>query len=372
MIMSSVHPWDDSRIFYKQATSLTSEYDVELHAVGDFKSRTVQGVKVYGLPSRRRLARPLNWCMLFFRVLKSKAKLVHFHDPELLPLGFVLKLFGRKVIYDIHEDFPAAIYSKKWIKGRKVVARWADRMEKFLSGKMNALIFAEQYYKENFTEVKVPKADILNYPIFSGLPISQRPDDVFNLIYAGDITEIRGALSMIEAVGYLAQPLQEQIHLFLVGAISPSLLARIQTLAEERGIGDRVTATGRVTLREVYTLYGQAHLGLALLHPEPNYLRSLATKIFEYMSVGIPVVASNFPLWRELVEGNQCGLTADPLNPRDAATKIEQILLDPELRNEMSQNGFAAFQKKYQWAVEESKLLALYSKVLQVKRSSGW
>lgn len=364
MIISSVHRWNDSRIFYKQAVSLAKEYSVELHAVADFKVREEQGVKVAGLPPSRRIARPLNWFRLFIRALRSKARVVHFHDPELLPLGFILRLLGRKVIYDVHEDFPASIYSKEWIKGRKTIAGLADRVEKWLAGRMSALIFAEQYYKDNFTRVKVRKVDILNYPVFSGPADSQRPRDVYNLVYAGGITEIRGALTMVEALGSLPLPLRERTRLYLVGEIAPALMAKIQALVDRFKLEGQVICPGRVTLQEVYKYYGQSHLGLAVLHPEKNYIKSLATKIFEYMSVGIPVVASNFPLWTELVEGNGCGLTADPKDPRDVAEKICQLLTDPQAMEGMGDRGAAAFRSRYNWDVEQEKLLKLYRELM--------
>lgn len=365
MIISSVHRWNDPRIFYKQAVSLAQEYDVELHAVADFKIREEQGVTIIGLPKTRRITRPLNWCRLLKRALAGKASVVHFHDPELLPFAVLLKFFkGKKVVYDVHEDLPASIYSKKWIKGQRFFARVADRVEKRLAGKMSALIFAEQYYKENFTQVDVTKVDILNYPVFSGDFTQKRPDDWFNLIYAGGISEMRGALTMVEALGMLEPDLRSQTHLYLIGDIHPDLAMKIQDITAKYRIEGQVICPGRVSLHEVYDYYSQSHLGLAVLHPEKNYLRSLATKIYEYMSVGIPVVASDFPLWVELVAGNNCGLNANPLDPGDVARKISELLADPEKMEEMGRNGAAAFRDKYNWGVEQRKLLALYNELL--------
>lgn len=362
--MSSVHYWEDSRIFYKQAVSLAQEYEVEFHGVADFKTREEQGVRIVGLPRYRRFARPLNWWRLLIRTFKSKARIVHFHDPELLPLGCILRLFRRKVIYDVHEDLPAAILNKQWIRGRKFVASLANKVEKFLSARMSALIFAEEYYKENFTRVKVRQVDVLNYPVFSGAPSPERSGDVFNLIYAGGITKARGALTMIEALGALPTDLRERTRLYILGAAKPELSAKMQTLALNLGIEKQVILPGRVTLGQVYDYYSRSHLGLAVLQPKPNYIKSLATKIFEYMSVGIPAVTSNFPLWRKLVEENQCGLAADPLNPADIAEKIALLLTNPGLMKEMGEKGAEAFRTKYNWGVEQKKLLKLYRTLL--------
>jgi glycosyltransferase involved in cell wall biosynthesis len=364
LIISSVHRWNDPRIFYKQAVSLAMRYAVELHAVADFETREEEGVTIVGLPRLRRLFRPLNWWRLLVRAIRSEARIVHFHDPELLPLGLMLRIFGKRVIYDVHEDFPASIYSKEWIRGRRIFAALADRVEKWLSRKMSALVFAEAYYKENFTRVRVPQVDILNYPVFSGGVDRNPPQDVFNLVYAGGISVPRGALTMVEAVGLLPAELRERTKLVLIGDIAPDLAAKMEAKAAEYGIGKQLICSGRVSLQEVYQWYGRCHLGLAVLHPEKNYIKSLATKIFEYMSVGIPVVASNFPLWVELVSGNQCGYNADPLDSRDVAAKIAGLLAKPELMAQMGRQGYQAFQEKYNWDVEVKKLYSLYDRIL--------
>ena len=112
---TSVHSWNDTRIFYKEAISMAKKYNVEIHAPADFDFKEEQNVKIFGLPlwqrvGERRLIRKL----LFKRVKESSADVFHFHDPELIFLGLYVKLFKKKkVIYDIHEDIYSAILLKK-------------------------------------------------------------------------------------------------------------------------------------------------------------------------------------------------------------------------------------------------------------------
>lgn len=87
-------------------------------------------------------------------------------------------------------------------------------------------------------------------------------------------------------------------------------------------------------------------------------------KLFEYMSAGLPVIASNFPLWKEIVEGGNFGITVDPLRPQEIAEAIEYLLERPELCEEMGRNGREAVEEKYNWEVESEKLLKFYKRVL--------
>ncbi|MFA5195832.1 MAG: glycosyltransferase, partial [Bacteroidales bacterium] len=83
-----------------------------------------------------------------------------------------------------------------------------------------------------------------------------------------------------------------------------------------------------------------------------------------YMSAGIPVVASNFPLWKEIIEGNRCGICVDPMNPKAIADAINYLLINLDKAEEMGKNGQKAVINKYNWESEKKKLLGLYEKLI--------
>ena len=105
--------------------------------------------------------------------------------------------------------------------------------------------------------------------------------------------------------------------------------------------------------------------GLVTLHPVINYLDALPIKMFEYMAAGIPVIASDFPLWREIVVGNQCGLCVDPMDPAAIARAIDHLAQHPDEACQMGENGRRAVLEKFNWAVEEKKLIQLYEDLLK-------
>ena len=127
----------------------------------------------------------------------------------------------------------------------------------------------------------------------------------------------------------------------------------------ENGIG-KVIYTGKLNRKEVNELYGKARLGLVILLPAHNYVESLPIKMFEYMAAGLPFVASDFPLWKKIVEENNCGICVNPRDTNDVSEACRFLLDNPEKGQEMGCKGRELVMKKYNWNVEEEKLLEFY------------
>lgn len=368
-ILTSVHPPFDTRIFHKQAKSLTKAgYDVTFIAQHD-KGEVVDGVEIIALPKpRNRFWRMLGTWKVFKAARRQQADIYHFHDPELLPVGLLLKLLTKaKVIYDVHENVKRDILTKQWLsKG----IRWPMSLIYQLSEKIglvfiDRIIIAEDSYAKNYRGYNNVLA-VRNYPIIS--PSKDARQDRHaqpTIIYVGLISEPRGVLELLESIELLKRK-YATILLMLVGPVYPtSLEEKIQGLACQFDIEDNVRLVGRIDHEKVHEILQPCHVGVAVLHPTPNYLESLATKLFEYMTAGLPVVASNFPLWKEVVEGNSCGLTVNPLDPWEIAGAIEYLLDHPDEAREMGENGRKAVLEKYNWENESKKLLALYEDLLK-------
>jgi len=293
--------------------------------------------------------------------VREKGDIYHFHDAELVWVALLLRALGAPVIYDVHEDLPAQIRSKgwvpRWLSG--AVAGVAYVAEKIAGKLLSGIVAATPAIARRFPAAKTIL--VQNYPVLGELiargaqPYHERPHRV---IYVGGLTEIRGCFEMVRALELLPSTLEPE--LVLAGTISPAALE--QEIRRERGWA-RVRYVGWQGRHEVARLLGEARAGLVLFHPVPNHVQAQPNKMFEYMAAGIPIVASNFPLWREIVEGAGCGLVVDPLDPAAIAQAIAYLLNHPDEAEAMGLRGQRAVRERYNWDTERAKLLSLYRKL---------
>jgi glycosyltransferase involved in cell wall biosynthesis len=361
--LTSKHDPFDIRIFVKECRTLAANgYDVVLIAPHD-KNETLEGVRLRGIPkAKTRRQRMLGTTWDVYRAAVTEdARLYHFHDPELIPIGLLLKLRGKKVIYDVHEDLPRQILSKHWVKPyiRRPLA-WVMELVEGVSARIfDGIITVTTTIAKRFPKNKT--ALVQNFPILNELvstnpiPYEERPPII---AYVGGITAIRGIKEMIEAMALLPESLNAK--LVLAGTFEPPSLEN-----EMRKLPgwERVEARGWQSRQEVATLLSNSRLGLIVYHPEPNHVNAQPNKLFEYMSAGLPVIASDFPLWEEIIEGAKSGLLVDPLNPQSIANKIYYLLENSQEAEHMGKRGFEAIFSRFNWAQEEKTLLTVYERV---------
>jgi len=371
-ILTSVHPPFDTRIFHKQAKSLVKAgYDVSLIAQHD-KNEVVNGVKIVALPkAKNRFRRVLGTWRVFKLAFKQKADVYHFHDPELIPAGLLLKFLTKgKVIYDVHEYYGELMLLKYYLPRytRKIVAQLVKLVERFASIFFDSVIAATDDLLKNFPQCEVTVA-VYNFPILAQFDTMKRntdSDNNFNVIYVGGLTEERGISEIVQAMEYVNA--SKDVKLVLYGKFVPEPYEN--EVRRLRGF-ERVEYRGWVEPDVLWLRMASADIGIVCLRPVGQHTKGLPTKLFEYMAAGLPVIASNFPLWQEIVEGNNCGLTVDPLNPQEIARAVVYLIEHPGEARKMGQNGRKAVLEKYNWENESRKLIALYHKLVEVRDFSN-
>lgn len=364
-MVTSAHPVFDVRIFHKEIKSLQNAgYAVSLIAQ-HHKKEIIDGLYIEGItPVKNRFLR-FFWVMpkMTIAAFRQGADVYHFHDPDLLITGLLLKIFTRaKVIYDVHEDVPRQILSKEWLpcSTRKLVSVTFNYIEKKIAKTFDAVIAVAPSVAIQFKQKKV--ICVANYPKLEHFrPLMEEAErlprsSVFLAIYAGGMERIRGLKEIVNSFGLLDE--EPNIKLILAGPFSDKKFEKeLQILKGWK----KTEYLGFLAINDTYKKMMAANVGLICFLPEPNHINAKPNKMFEYMAAGLPVIASNFHLWKEIIEDGECGICINPKDPSDIANAIKFLANNPGKANTMGKNGRMAVKNKYNWAVEEKKLLFLYA-----------
>lgn len=361
--LTSVHRASDTRIAHRECRTLVEEgYDVVLIAPGSGKGLPV-GVRFHRLdaPSNRleRMTRTV-W-QVFRAALCERADVYHFHDPELLGVGLALRLWGARVIFDVHEDLANDIADKNWIPRvlRPPIAAGVVALLRSVHSCFNAVVtatpgIAERLPAKNTVVIRnYPRIEELALPC--GGTFDQRPRKA---VYLGSITELRGIIEMVQALSCPSMP--SDVRLALAGDFeSKSLEARVKAMPG----WNRIDFAGWCDRAAVTRVLADARVGLLTLQPAKNFTDSLPVKLFEYMAAGLPVIISDTIKCSSIVREHECGLVVDPRDPEAIAGAIASLMDNPALAEAMGERGRRIALQRYQWASEALKLADLYAKI---------
>lgn len=363
--LTSAHSRYDTRIFLKECRSLAAAgYRTSLVVADGGTDELKDGVNIYAVPKGEgRLDRMRNATRRVFQTaLAIDAGVYHLHDPELLPIGSRLKRRGKTVVFDAHEDLPKQLLSKPYLHPwlsrvlSVVFAGYQDHAVKRFDG----IITATPAIRDRFERIHPNTTDINNYPLLGELATERIDWSVKEpwVCYVGGMSFIRGIRETVEAMEHVSDP----IRLRLAGSF---LERSVESDCHKAGGWRRVDALGFLDREGVRDLLSRSVAGLVTFHPAPNHLEAQPNKIFEYMSAGVPVIGSRFPLWQEIIEGNHCGLCVDPFNPEEIAEAIEYLVANREEAEEMGRNGQRAVEERYNWSIEEDRLIRFYQSLAE-------
>ena len=366
--LTSVHPRFDTRIFHKMCQSLAAVgHQVTLIVADGLDDESREGVLILDAgASKGRLDRIRNAPgRVFAKALVLNADLYHLHDPELIPIGLKLKRCGKRVIFDSHEDVPKQMLGKSYLNNphlNKLLMWMLSKGIAFYENKacarFDGVVTATRFILDKFLRINSRTVDINNFPLLGELD-AQIPWDTKapEACYVGGIARIRGIVQVTQAMGEV----RSMALLNLCGRFSePAVEEECKAMPGWSNVNEY----GFVDRGGVRDVLARSMAGLVTFYPLPNHIDAQPNKLFEYMSAGIPVIASDFPLWREIVLGNQCGLCVDPLEPVAIARAIDFLIEHRDEAREMGENGRRAVMERYNWANEERKLLHFYEDIL--------
>jgi len=362
--MTSVHSPADPRIAAKECRSLAlAGYDVTLVAPDD-GTRPPAEVDYHPVPRLggmgRRVTRTAAAVVAATRSLRPD--LVHFHDPELLPWGLALRSAGLPVVYDVHEDYVSALQVRPWLPdwARGWSAGAWDRIERTAARRLE-VVLAERYYQQRFPSGTL----VLNYPIvdeaLADSPLAFSPGSP-RLLYTGNHTVDRGA--QVHARLLRRNP---QLSLTSVGRCPAELAERMRALAGPQAEQLTIDGVGQyVPFERIRARYleGGWLLGLALFPRSAHYDSKELTKFYEYMLAGLPVLASDSPTWRAIIEGNGVGRCVDPADDDAVDAALAWFLAHPQEGQRMGARGRELALDRYAWGSQAATLVDLYDRIL--------
>lgn len=359
--ITSAHSRYDVRIFVKECVSLAKNgHDVTLIVNDNDPDEISEGVKIIStkFKPKNRLERFFNSKkLLLSKALEVDADIYHLHDPDLLPLGNKIKKMGKKVIFDSHESVPDQIMDKPWIPKmlRGCIAKIYTIYEKNSLKNYDSVISVTPYIVERLFKINANTVMVTNYPIIDfESKVSREPNN--SICFAGGINEQWCHDKIIKAIERV-----DEVEYILAGVSTKEYMDLLQSLSG----WNKVNYVGKVPHQEVKNIYSKSSVGMAL-----NYSNQAKgegtlgnTKLFEFMEVGLPVICTDYRLWKEVVEGNNCGICVNP-NDIDEITKAIRYILDnPKEAKIMGENGRKAAVEKYNWSTQEEVLLDLYGKL---------
>jgi len=286
-------------------------------------------------------------------------------------LNFILSIFTllRNIIYDIHEHVLYDIMDKQWIAGylKPVVKNIYILFEKICLPRFDAIIYTTPIVGQRYQNICKKVVSIENYPqlhLFDNSENNNHETVTPSVIYLGRVKKERGVKEVIQAFREVVRKIPEARFLIVGDIVPESYEIELKKLVTGLQLKKNVTFTGFVPYRETIKYLRNASCGIVTYLPEKNNMACLPNKLFEYMASGLPVIASDFDLYKEVVEGSKCGKSVNSENIEMIADAIVDMLSDNGALKEMGMKAKKAFETKYNWEHEEVKLLKIYDDIL--------
>jgi glycosyltransferase involved in cell wall biosynthesis len=367
-VLTTVHHAYDGRIYHKQCKTLRNAgYEVTLIAPMPENIKKNDDIKLIPISKPKiEWKRFLRTFSIIRLAIQTKADIYHFHDPELLPISVFLRILtGKPVIFDVHEHYPNAIMSKKYLKNwmKKPIRYIYEIIERICLMFLSGVIYTTDEIGTRYKKYRSCKIE--NYPLpnmFRNIDLTKKNPNL--ILYLGGITPIRGVSELIDGFNLVAKKHNEAKLLFVGAFEDKSFEMEIKEKIKKLQLENRVEFKGKVPYEKIRNYLEKASIGIIPYLPVPNHLVCLPNKLFEYLAAGVVPVASHFAHYHKVIDESKSGLTINPTDPNSIKKAILELLENNEKTQKMAKNGYIAFNKFFNWEKEGEKLLSFYKKLL--------
>ena len=326
-----------------------------------------------------------NWFQAIRAFVEThRIDVLHVHDlPYVLTGARVARQFDLPIIFDMHGDAPAAVEGqlsetpKSQRRSYTLKQRmfdllfggsieWLRNMERKALEQSNHVIVVVDESKERLVKIGIPEnkvtvvMNVEDVEYFESLPIDESITERFHgkfvVSYIGGMEGVRGLENLIAAFPYVLDRMPEAI-LLLVG--DGYKRAELERLTHQMGIDNHVLFTGWVDFNLVPT-----YISISTVCVIPHLVNAhtdttIPHKLFQYMLMGKPIVATNVRPIRRIVEETGCGTIVEKSVP-DAMAKTILEVAELSCTQRLGENGRRAVFEKYNWQHEAGKLIRVY------------
>lgn len=364
-----MHEYNDDRIFERAAKG-SSSLGNKVFLISTYPSDTeIEGVSIVGLKKRTGLNRRINSSFEAYRKSKIvKADIYHFHDPDLIPWMVMLSFSGRKVVYDVHENYESRLYKLPFPRFvNKLFAGIYRWMERLISRRFAGITVVTESMRNLFEGFKKPMCVVGNVVFLDRLKNVNfdRNKKKELLIYtSGTNSAARNCIQTIEALRSILKEIPE-VKMKFVGRYHPeSFKQKMSDRARELEVQDNVIIDGMIPWEENFNRTAEASIGCVFYEDNPNNRVTLPNRLFEYMFCGVAVLGEDFPEVRKVLDETSAGLCVNSSDPSDIAEKAISLLKNPDKMNEMGINGRNAVMERYNFENTLTELMKFYRKIL--------
>ncbi len=373
---STVHKPFDVRIYHREAISLSSAgYKIILLTHAPFRKKNLNGVMIMGVPiPTNRWKRFLDVFKFYFYCRRIGANIFQFHDLELLPVGYLLKIStGAKVIYDCHENYRVAAFERVWYPKwwMPLISLLIAKIEPFLARRLAHVICVVPEQQKYFQAHGCHTSLIRNLPRLANFsqPNNSQIARQEQLVYLGGLSIARGAKVMVEIMAMLRES-YPHIKLLCLGAFNePFVEEHVREYAKNRAVDDIIEFHPPVPHEEVPIFLYRSKVAILPWQPNPQMdMSCYPNKVFEYWACGLPIVASDLPGLRPLL--SECGgaILVPPNQPEEFVNAILYLLNNPNIARTLGEQGRKIVYEKFNWEKEEKKLLNLYDNLAKLSK----
>lgn len=371
--ITSMHDWNDDRIFERACYGLLVEgYQVSLIATRDTATvKSESGVVIFPIKKRSGLRRRIFSSLeAISKAAATKSDILHFHDPDLLPFMWVLSWFRKGIVYDVHENYLARIWSLKLphLLRSPLAFCWRS-FEKICIRSFDGFVVTTDSMGKMFNISSVPYCVVSNTPYLKRLDLEKisnlekRPG--INLYISGSHSKQRNCMQAVEALPAIVAKHPEASLVFAGKYVPDTFKFELQKRAEELGVSDHLQLEGMLSWLENFNRTSSMHIGLVLYEDNLNNRVTIPNRLFEYMISGLAVVGESFTEVKKVIEDAECGYTCNSSNPEDISAAVIQTIDDKRGLLNLGHNGKNAIMEKYAFEYDLKRLIQYYKSLLK-------